>query len=166
VSYDLYLLRKDDIGDDPAGAYERLEGLEDRVPTQAEEAQLRRLVADLRAANPRLDVSEPLVGFMLQLGYDNEQPVVIDISADEVSMSWSYGADDPEPALTQVELYLPVFDRHGYVAYDPQLDCLFDPDRDRADAADVHTETRALTFGKYGVSLDARPWWKRLFGIH
>jgi hypothetical protein len=164
VSYDLYLLRKDDVGDDPAGAYERLEGLEDRPPTQAEEAQFRRLVADLQAANPGLDVSESLVG--LQLGYDNEQPVVIDISAGEISMSWSYGADDPEPALAQIELYLPVFDRHGYVAYDPQLDRVFEPGRDRADAADVHADTRARMFEKYGPVPDERPYWKRLFGIH
>ncbi len=162
MSYDLYLLRKEDVGDDPAGAYERLEEIEERRFTQAEEEQLRELVADLQAVNPQLDVSESEVG--LQLGYENEQPAVIDLSAGEISMSWSYGADDPEPALTQVQLYLPVFDRHGYVAYDPQLDRLFEPGRDLAAAAEVHADIRARTFEKYGVSSGERPWWKRLLG--
>ncbi len=58
-------------------------------------------------------------------------------------MSWSYGADDPAPALSEVELYLPVFGRHGYVAYDPQLERLFDPDRDAVAAADIHREVRS-----------------------
>jgi hypothetical protein len=32
VSYDLYLLRKDEVGDDPAAAYERLEERPERQP--------------------------------------------------------------------------------------------------------------------------------------
>jgi hypothetical protein len=35
-----------------------------------------------------------------------------------------------------------VFERHGYVAYDPQLERLFEPDRDAAVAADVHRSVR------------------------
>jgi hypothetical protein len=94
VSYDIYLLRNDVAGDDPARAYERLEELAEgapRPPTPAEEEQLRQLAADLRAASPGLDLSEPDQGFLLQLGYESERPVVIDIGADEIRMSWSYG---------------------------------------------------------------------------
>jgi hypothetical protein len=168
VSYDLYLLRKDVAGDDPAAAYERLEELAERdprLPTPAEEAHLRQLAADLRAASPGLDMSEPEQGFLLQLGYDSERPVVIDIGADEITMSWSYGADDASPALAEVELYLPVFERHGYVAYDPQLERVFSLNRDAGDAAEIHRDVREKVFERYGgPSAPTRPWWKRLFG--
>jgi len=43
MSYDLYLLRKDEVGDDPSAAYERLEEQEEREPTPDEERQLRQL---------------------------------------------------------------------------------------------------------------------------
>ena len=91
MSYDLYLVPKDD---DPAAAYERLEQEAEREPTPEEEARLRRLAADLQVANSGLDISEPDSGFLLQLGYDTERPVVIDISAGEITMSWSYGAEN------------------------------------------------------------------------
>jgi hypothetical protein len=93
VSYDLYLLKKDQIRDDPAAACERLEEREEREPTPEEEAELRRLAAALQGANPGLALAEGDRGFYLQLGYETERPVVIDIGADEVTMSWSYGAD-------------------------------------------------------------------------
>ena len=164
MSYDLYLLKKDEAGDDPAAAYERLEELEEREPTPEEEAALRRLAADLQAANPGLDLGEPEEGFLLQLGYETERPVVIDIGADEISMSWSYGADDAGPALEEVRRYLPVFDRHGYVAYDPQLDRVFDPESDPSDAAEIHRDARRQ-LADYDLGGSApRPWWKRLFG--
>jgi hypothetical protein len=162
VSYDLYLLPKDQAGDDPAAAYERLEEGQEREPMPDEEARLRQLAADLQAASPGLDVSEPDRGFMLQLGYEAERPVVIDISAGEISMSWSYGADDPGPALEEVRRYLPVFDRHGYVAYDPQLERVFDPNRDAEAAAETHAYVRERTFEKYGGP-PQEPWWKRIF---
>jgi hypothetical protein len=164
VSYDLYLLRKDEIGQDPAAAYERLEELEEREPTEAEEEQLRQLAADLQAANPGLDLTEPEHGFLLQLGYETERPVVIDIGADEISMSWSYGAEDAGPALEDVRRYLPVFDRHGYVAYDPQLETVFDPDRDSAEAAELHRSVQEQVIGRYdGLGDERQSWWRRLF---
>jgi hypothetical protein len=125
VSYDLYLLRKAEVGDDPAAAYEQLEERGEREPTPAEE-QLRRLAADLQAARPGLDLTESDNGFF-QLGYESGRPVVIDISAGEITMSWSYGTDIAAAALEEVRKYLPVFERHGYVAYDPQLERVFEP---------------------------------------
>ena len=164
MSYDLYLLRKDEAGDDPAAAYERLEDHEEREPTPEEEATLRRLAADLQAASPGLDLTEPEEGFLLQLGYETERPVVIDIGADEITMSWSYGAHDAEPALEEVRRYLPVFDRHGYVAFDPQLERVFDPERDAPAAAGIHRDVRADFYERYGSDEgESRPWWKRLF---
>lgn len=163
VSYDLYLLRKDEIGDDPAEAYERLEERDEREPTDAEQEQLRKLAADLQAASPGLDLSEPERGFLLQLGYEAERPVVIDIGGTrDISLSWSYGADDPGPALEEVRRLLPVFEHYGYVAYDPQLETLFDPDRDTADAAEVHRSVQEQVLGRYGAVEERRPWWKRL----
>jgi hypothetical protein len=165
LSYDLYLLPKQVAGDDPAAAYERLEENDPRPPTHAEEEHLRRLAADLQAASPGLDLTEPEQGFLLQLGYETERPVVIDISADEITMSWSYGADDSGPALAEVKVYLPVFDRHGYVAYDPQLERVFSPERDAGDAAEIHRDVRDQVFEQYGTPPAPRPpWWKRRLG--
>lgn len=165
MSYDLYLLRKDEVDDDPNAAYERLEELEEREPTPAEEEQLRRLAADLQAASPGLDVTEVGRGFALQLGYGSARPVVIDIGADEIMMSWSYGAEDAGPALEEVRRYLPVFERHGYVAYDPQLEQLFDPGHDATKAAEIHGDVHRHLDETYGRRPDEqRPWWKRLLG--
>ena len=163
MSYGLYLLPKDLVGDDPAAAYERLEEVDEREPTPEEEERLRRLAADLQAANPGLDLSEAGEGFLLQLGYESERPVVIDIGPGEMTMSWSYGAEDAGPALDEVRRYLPVFERHGYVAYDPQLDRLFDAERDLEEAAQIHRQVRGSIGESYGGG-GGRSWWKRLLG--
>jgi hypothetical protein len=66
VSYDLYLLRTDAEG--AAEAYERLEAeaeAAEREPTASEEEHLRQPAADLQAASPGLDLSEPQRGFGL-----------------------------------------------------------------------------------------------------
>jgi hypothetical protein len=161
VSYDLVLLPKAEASDDPGAAYERLEEQEEREPSPHEEERLRELVNDLLAANPAVDLVESSAGFMLQLGYEAERPVVIDISAGEITMSWSYGAENPSPALEEVCRYLPVFERHGYVAYDPQLERLFDPDRDADDAAEIYRFVQAQLDEGFGER-PPQPWWKRL----
>jgi hypothetical protein len=162
VSYDLHLFRAEE--GDPVGAYERLEETGEREPTPAEERELRSLAANLQAADPKLDLTEPGSGrFMLQLGYENERDVVIDITGGEITMSWSYGAADAAPALRAVERYLPVFDRHGLVAYDPQLERVYEPVRDRVDAAELHRHVRMRVFaGSDAARDDRRPWWRRL----
>jgi hypothetical protein len=159
MSYDLHLLRQDVAAADPTAAYEALEEQEEREPSPMVEEELRRLVADLQAASPGLDLAEQGRGFSLQLGYESERPVVIDITAGEITMSWSYGAEDASPALAEVRTYLPVFERHGYVAYDPQLERIFDPDRDAAVAEETHRYVRERAFGE-----GDRSWWHRLLG--
>ena len=159
MSYDIYLLKKEVAGDDPAAAYEALEEQQERDATAAGVAELRRLAADLQAASPGLDLCEASPGF-LQLGYESERPVVIDLGPDEITMSWSYGAEDATDALKEVRTYLPVFERHGYVAYDPQLERLFDPDRDSGDAAATHEYVRGRVF----EGTENRSPWRRLFG--
>jgi hypothetical protein len=164
MSYDLHLLRRETIGDDPSAAYEALEEVEERKPSAEEEARLRELAAELQAANPGLDLTEPPQGFLLQLGYEAERPVVIDIGGiDDITMMWSYGADEAAPAIAEVRLYLPVFERYGYVAFDRQLDRLFDVERDSDAAAEVHADVRDKVFDCRTIG--ARPaWWRRLFG--
>jgi hypothetical protein len=161
MSYDLHLIPKSE--GDPAEAYERLD---EREPTADEERDLRRLVADLQAVDPDLGVngSGAGKGFWLQMGYENERPVVIDIDGVTITMSWSYGADDPAPALAAVEQYLPVFDRHGYVAYDPQLERVYEPARDRLEAERIHRDVQARVFDSLEGSEDEPPWWRRLLG--
>jgi len=91
---------------------------------------------------------------------------VIDIGGvGDITMSWSYGADDAGPALEEVAVYLPVFERHGYVAFDPQLERLFDVERDATSAKYVHTYVQERVFEKHGGAPAARrPWWKRVLG--
>lgn len=164
MSYDLPLLRRETVGDDPVAAYERLEEIGDSPPTAEEEERLRQLAGDLQMANPGLDLTEVEDGFFLQLGYETERPVVIDIGGiDDITMMWSYGVADPALALAEVRLYLPVFERYGYVAFDPQLDRLFDPERDGNEAARVHTDVRDQVFGDPEKS-DRASLLKRLFG--
>jgi hypothetical protein len=164
VSYDLVLLRKERVGDDPAEAYEALEEDEavEAEPTPGEQEELRRLAAELQAASPGLDLVEGVSGFMLQLGYESERPVVIDIGGrDAITTMFSFGGDRADTALDEVETYLPVFERHGYVAYDPQLERLYSPERDRADALGIHQEVHTQLVERYGE----RPsLWKRLLG--
>ena len=164
LSYDLYLLKQDAAAGDLAAAYEQLEEHEEREPTPEEETQLRQLAADLQAASPGLDLTESDSGFLLQLGYEAERTVVIDIGPDEITMSWSFGAEAAAPALAEVRTHLRVFERHGYVAYDPQLERAFDPDRDSAEAEAVHRDVRDQLSEAYGPLVgERRPWWKRLF---
>jgi hypothetical protein len=82
---------------------------------------------------------------------------VIDIGAEEITMSWSYGADDAGPALAEVEVYLPIFEWHGYVAYDPQLERVFSLARDAGDAAEIHRDVREQVFEKYDGMSAASP---------
>jgi hypothetical protein len=163
MSYDLYLFRETD--GDPEAAYELLEEEEEeREPTAEEEAELRRLAADLQAASPGLDLTEAARGFLLQLGYEIQRPVVLDIGAGSITMSWSYGADAARAAIDEVRTYLPVFERHGYVAYDPQLERVFDPDRDAQEAEATHAYVHGQLAEAYPRELGERaPWWKRLF---
>lgn len=166
MSYDLYLVRKEEAAGDLRAAYERPEEAERRRPTAAEEERLRRLAADLQAANQGLDLSEPEDGFLLQLGCDAERPVVIDIAGvADIRMSWSYGAADAAPALAEVDLYLPIFNRHGYVAYDPQLERAFEPGRVASEAAGIHHHVQERLHDALRTDLrGARPLWKRLLG--
>jgi hypothetical protein len=163
VSYDLHLFKKDE--GDPGEQYDRLEeDEEEREPTPGEEAELRGLAADLQAASPGLDLTEASRGFLLQLGYESERPVVIDIGAGAITMSWSYGADRARAAIDEVRTYLPVFERHGYVAYDPQLEKIFDPDRDAAEAEATHAYVHGQLEESYGpLAATQEPWWKRFF---
>lgn len=164
MSYDLHVFKQDE--GDPA-AYERLEEDEEdeeREPTPEEEAELRRLAADLQAASPGLDLTEAGRGFLLQLGYETGRPVVIDIGVGSITMSWSFGVDTASAALAEVRTYLPVFERHGYIAYDPQLERVFDPGRDAAEAEAAHAFVYGQLQEAYGSRAGSRtPWWKRLF---
>jgi len=104
--------------------------VEERELTADEERELRQLAADLQAVDSDLDITQSgREGFWLQMGYDNERPVVIDIDGTSIVMSWSYGAADSAPALMAVVRYLPVFDRHGYLAYDPPVGPVYEPSR-------------------------------------
>ena len=52
MSYDLYLLRKDEVGDDPSAAYERLEEQEEREPIpDADEVSTKALTATMASTS-------------------------------------------------------------------------------------------------------------------
>jgi hypothetical protein len=161
VSYDLHLLKEDEVGDDPARAYERLEADDDRELSPEHVEHLRTLAEALQEANPGVDLVEPDVG-VFQLGYEAERPVVIDMESGEITMSWSFGASDAAPALEEVRRYLPIFEEYGYVAYDPQLEQLFDLHRDVDAAAAIHRGIHEQLDRAYGSARSS--WWTRLFG--
>jgi hypothetical protein len=160
VSYELYLLRKDE--DDPGGPLAQREGTVRREIGGDEEDELRLLAADLQAIAPDLHVSESTTGFALRLAGEHERPVTIDIDATSITLSWSYDSD-PDAALAAAELFLPVLERHGYVAFDPQLGRVYEPFWDRSDAARIHREVRERHTDPLAPRED-RPLWRRLLG--
>ena len=90
--------------------------------------------------------------------------MVLDIGAGSITMSWSYGADAARAAIDEVRTYLSVFERHGYVAYDPRLERVFDPDRDAEEAEATHAYVHGQLAEAYPRELGERaPRWKRLF---
>jgi hypothetical protein len=97
---DLHLLRREGIGDDPSAAYESLEDIEERPPTPDEERRLRELAADLQPRESGARSDRGLARLGLQLGYEAERPMVIDIGGvDDITMMWSYGLTMQPPLL-------------------------------------------------------------------
>lgn len=169
MSYDLYLMRTSVAGSDVRVAMERFEEIEALEPSPDEQLALRGLAADLAAANPGVDLTEAEQRFVLQLGYGVEAPVVIDIAGlDNIQMMWSYARPEADDALDEVRRYLPVFERHGYAAVDPQIERILDLDRDAGEIATTHrTGHRMLLKAVEEHAREtgpAKPRWRRLLG--
>jgi hypothetical protein len=149
VSYDVYLLPGEIAGDDPEAAYERLEDEEDdegaAQPTPEREQELRAIAAELQGANSNYELSgpSPAAGFWtLQLVDERPDTVFVDFYATYATAQISYGAEDAGAAVARLIDVVRVFERRGYVAYDPQLERVLRPDRDAGEVERIVVDIR------------------------
>jgi hypothetical protein len=151
VSYDVYLLPREVAGDDPEAAYERLEETDEdgasARPTPQREQQLRAIAADLQAGNPHLELGGPFEDdyWTLQLGDDRPDTALVEMYGGYATAQISYGADDAATAVGHLLDVVRVFETHGYVAYDPQLERVVRPEADAAEIERIVTDIRDRT---------------------
>jgi hypothetical protein len=127
LSYDIMLYRLSGTADLLAQARARREGPEEQTPSVEKDRERAKLVADLLALDPSLYSRPSHKGPSFGLGIyttDLECPVpLIEIDIDDAIVTFPYSADFERirPELTRV---IKVFERHGYTAYDPQIDAI------------------------------------------
>lgn len=134
MSYDIDLLRLSGTGDRLAQARALTKALFDKEergerPMPSAEEDLRRtaLAADLVALHPSLRMEPSPNGFSDGCVIDSDDPdcdiPAIEIGIDKALITFSYAADAPR-IFAALQPVIAVFERHGYVAYDPQSDSL------------------------------------------
>jgi hypothetical protein len=163
VSYDVYLLPRELAGDDPEAAYERLEdedGDESAAqPTPERERELREIAAELQAANADYELSGPYpaIGYWtLQLVDERPGTVLVDLYATYATAQLSYGAEDAATAVARLIDVVRMFERRGYVAYDPQLERVLRPDRDAGEVERIIVDIRGKVLSQL-TQADAPP---------
>lgn len=161
MSYDVYLMTPELAGGDPEAAYLALEDEEEDEDDEGASSPEPALVADLRAANPSFELHG------LQLVDDRPTSVLVDFFPRFATAQISYGADDTRVAAERLLECVAVFVRHGYVAYDPQLERVLDPVLDPVRDADEVRETldhvRAAVFPTLAEERPRRGFFGRLF---
>jgi hypothetical protein len=163
VSYDVYLLPREAAGDDPGAAYLALEESETERPSAELEPRLRAVADELCALSPGLERSESQQPFwsIQLLDAEAESSAMVELYADHGVVMFSYGAADFAAAIEETGRYVEVFERHGFVAYDPQTEKLFDAEADGEQIAKTAQWVFDQTVAKHSAP---RPWWKRLLG--
>lgn len=124
---------------------EQEERSEEPTPSEAEDQRRQKLVDDLLALSPALRM-EPYDGgfsYGCVITTDDESCPIpeIYIDIDSAFTSFSYSADF-ELMFDGIGKLLPVFYRHGYVAYDPQSETILEPDDDLTASTNTATATR------------------------
>ena len=177
MSYDWYLFRPTPGKDPLAEIQERLakeeetlaagEAVDNSGPPREETERLkRRLVGALQARNPRLEPSEFERGIELTDETTGMQITLCDDRADITVPYWHDG-DEAKRAMDEVRDFIEILFREaGYVAYDPQLGRIVNPERDLGEAIpgyerivrDLPRLTEDATHGTR--PLEARPWWR------
>ena len=151
MSYDVYLFPPGT--DDLEAAYLALEDDEaeegDR-PTPEHEAELRAIADELCSANPRFELGGPFPSspfWSLQLFDERRDTVLVDFYPEFATAQISYGADDAGLAVSRLLECVRIFERNGYVAYDPQLERTIDTEADagaiEAIVVEIHDKTVA-----------------------
>jgi hypothetical protein len=130
VSYDILFVRTGDVVDKLAAARQIVDADEDEEsgPRPSREADERRrlLIADLLKIHPsmRFEPSEDGEAYGGWIGSDDDDcpfpTIELDIDGGMIAISYSA---DPD-VLSAISPIVESFARHGYVAYDPQIDQL------------------------------------------
>ena len=158
MSYDVYLMTPELAGDDPGAAYLALEDDDDEDgDDDASSPESAALVADLRAVNPSFELHG------LQLVDDRPASVLVDFFPRYATAQISNGADDTRVAAERLLECVAVFVRHGYVAYDPQLERVLDLDRDADEVRETLDHVRAAVFPTLAEERPRRGFLGRLF---
>ena len=149
MSYDVYLFPPGT--GDPETAYLALEDAEAEVgdaPTPEREAELRAIADELRRVNPRLELSGPYPAaqcWSLQLVDERQDSVLVDFYPEFATAQISYGADDAGIAVSRLLDCIRIFERNGYVPYDPQLERTVDTEADGDEIEAIVVKVREKT---------------------
>jgi hypothetical protein len=152
VSYDVYFFPPGTA--DPEAVYLALEddeAEEGDAPTPERESELRALVEELRRVNPRFELSGPYPSaqfWSLQLVDERRDTVLVDFYPEFATAQISYGADDAGVAVSRLLECVRIFERNGYVAYDPQLERTIDTEADAGEIEAIVTMVREKTIAQ------------------
>jgi hypothetical protein len=125
LSYDIMLYRLSGTGDRLAQARERRETREE--PSAEKDRDRGKLVSDLLTLHPSLFSASFDKGPSFGCAIDTTDPEccvpLIEIGIDDAIVTFSYSADF-ERIRPELKRVIEVFERHGYTAYDPQIDAI------------------------------------------
>jgi shikimate kinase len=127
LSYDIELYRLSGAGDLLAQVRERRQRQEEPTPSAEKDQDRAKLAADLVALHPSLYSAPydkgPSFGCVVD-ATDLECPVpLIYIDIDDAMVTFPYSANF-ERILPELKRVIEVFERHGYTAYDRQIDAI------------------------------------------
>jgi hypothetical protein len=138
----------------------RLSGETDAEEIAPDPFEIRRIGQVLETAVPRLQRSDAPKGWMLTHPGSGAQ---IRMSGDEFGITAppTFSAATARTTWTDLMEVLRTLRNEGYVAYDPQLGRILDPDEDlqavlSAYVGSQQTQTPAAT----AVKAESKPWWK------
>jgi len=160
ISYDIDMPRLSGMGDPRAQAREARQALTARIergegPRSSAEEDHRRakLAADLVALHPSLRIDPYDQGMSDGCAIYSEDPdcavpgIFIEIECATVSFSYS---SDHRRIFPELRRVIAVFERHGYVAYDPQTDRLLSSSAEPSASSFVATRSAVV------ASMEAR----------
>ena len=125
MSYDIMLYRLSGTADRLAQARERRETREE--PSAEKDRDRGKLVSDLLTLHPSLFSAPfdkgPSFGCAVDTGDPECCVPLIEIGIDDAIVTFPYSADF-ERIRPELKRVIEVFERHGYTAYDPQIDAI------------------------------------------
>jgi hypothetical protein len=144
LSYDIMLYRLSGTGDPLAQARERGQSREEPTPSAEKDQRRARLATDLLALHPSLYSAPFDKGPSFGCGIDTRDPEcavpLIEIDIDDAIVTFPYSANF-ERILPELKRVIEVFERHGYTAYDPQIDAVLTPSSNLLESASSFATT-------------------------